>query len=281
MLKFPNVQLWVRSIALSCGLLTLLSPILGTAQQVSIKRWLEVRQISGSVQFYRSGQAATPARMGTRLTAVGDGLKTGKASSSVLALDIGTGFVRVSEQTDLQVQQMQLAAQGGRVTKLRVLSGQVRLQVRPFNNAGTKLEIQTPAGVSGVRGTEFGISVKPGGKTGVATLKGNVLTSAQGSSVAVKKGFQSLVIPGEPPSPATPLRNDTRLDIRQLTRQDEQVRIVGQTDPVNLLTIADSPQDTDRRGQFDITIPLPATHQVKAVVVTPLGKQQIYELALP
>ena len=32
----------------------------------------------------------------------------------------------------------------------------------------------TPAGVSGVRGTEFGVSVLPSGKAGLATLKGMV-----------------------------------------------------------------------------------------------------------
>lgn len=159
----------------------------------------------------------------------------------------------------------------------------MRLQVRPFTNSSSRLEIQTPAGISGVRGTEFGISVQPNGKTGVATLKGGVATAAQGKSVLVKAGFQSFVIPGEAPSPATPLKNDPRLDIRQLSSVgNQQVRIVGQIDPVNLLAIATLPQTTDRQGNFDITLPVSAQKQrITAIVTTPLGKQQTYELSPP
>uniref|UniRef100_A0ACD5H295 FecR domain-containing protein n=1 Tax=Desertifilum tharense IPPAS B-1220 TaxID=1781255 RepID=A0ACD5H295_9CYAN len=50
--------------------------------------------------------------------------------------------------------------------------GQARFRVRRFNHPGSSLEIETPAGSSAVRGTEFGVSVHPDGKTGIATREG-------------------------------------------------------------------------------------------------------------
>ncbi|MEX0269881.1 FecR domain-containing protein [Leptolyngbyaceae cyanobacterium UHCC 1019] len=279
-LKLPYVLL---SIGLGVGLTSLLNRPSANALQVKVDRWLAIRQTSGSAWYQTKQQAVLPAKTGMRLQAVGDRIKTGDRSTMVLEVDTGVGFVHVAEKTNLIIQKMQRTSSGGQITQLQVASGQVRLQVRPFTNPSSRLEIQTPGGISGVRGTEFGISVQPNGKTGVATLKGGVATAAQGKSVLVKGGFQSLVIPGEAPSPATPLKDDPRLDIRQLSSLGNQrVRIVGQVDSVNLLAIANLPQGTDRQGNFDITIPLPGQNQrITALVTTPLGKQQIYELSLP
>jgi len=132
-----------------------------------------------------------------------------------------------------------------------------------------------------VRGTMFGVNVQHSGKMSVATLKGNVATSAQGQTVMVKAGFENITIPGEPPSTPVPLEENTDLDIHQLTAHAGQARIIGSIAPVNLLVIAKQPQNTDRNGKFDLTIPLVANHRIEAVVVTPLGKKQIYELAIP
>ena len=220
--------------------------------------------------------------MGARLQSVGDGIRTGAKSSTVLAVDTGIGFVRVSENTDLRVQQLEKLANGGQITRLEVTGGQARLQVRKFTNPSSKLEVQTPAGLSAVRGTQFGVSVQPDGKTGVATLEGKVAAIAQGDSVPIQAGFQSLVVPGSPPDPPTPLREDTRLQLQLLESVGgNQARIIGQVDAVNLVLINDQPLILDRSGQFDVKVPLPSDRRIRAVVTTPLGKQQIYELAVP
>lgn len=249
--------------------------------QVRVDRWLEVRQATGTVT-YQQGQTSRNARVGTRLQAVGETIRTGQGASAVLAVDTGVGFVNVSENTTVRVQSLEVTNSGGRITQLQVLGGQARLQVRRFTNPDSRLEIQTPAGVSGVRGTDFGVSVQPDGKTGVVTLEGGVVASAQGQSVAVNGGFQSLVIPGEPPSPAVPLTNNPALDLRQLTAEANQTaRIVGQVDPVNLVQIEDETLVLDRQGNFDVTVPLPASRSIEAVITTPLGRQQVYELLVP
>lgn len=248
--------------------------------EVKGDRWIQVRRATGQV-FYTRGQKSQPARNGMQLQAVGDTITTKKGASAVLAIDIGTGLIKVSENTSITVKKLLTGKKGDRITELQVNTGQVRLQMRPLTNANSRVEIHTPAGVAGVRGTDFGVSVQQDGKMGVATQEGSVATDAQGQTVLVKAGFQNLTIPGQPPSPPVPLREDTRLNIIQLIGNGSQARIVGTVDPVNILIIAQQPQNIDANGKFDLTVPLPPNRRVEATVVTPLGKKQIYQLAVP
>lgn len=249
---------------------------------VRVNRWLELQQMTGQVNYQR-GQLVRPAHIGQKLQAVGEGIETGKQSTASLAVDTGIGVISVGEQTKLRIQDLQVTPDHGHITQLQVMGGQVRLKVRRFTNPNSRLEIETPSGLSGVRGTEFGVSVQPNGKTGLATLQGNVVASAQGQAIPVNAGFQNLTIPGEPPSPAVPLRDDPGLQVRVLKEIQHGVRIVrfiGKTDPVNTLLIEGVPQATDREGHFDIQLPVPSKPHYTAVVTTPLGKQQVYELAM-
>lgn len=248
--------------------------------QVTVKRWLEVRQPVGEV-LYSRGNTSQPARNGLRLEAVGDTIITKQNSSAVLSIDIGTGLIRVSENTHINIQKLERGKGGEQITQLQVKAGQVRLQVRPFTNPASRLEIESPAGVAGVRGTDFGVNVQQNGTMGVATLIGSVATNAQNKTVLVEAGFQNITIPGEPPSEPVPLQENTDLNIRELSARGNQVRIVGSVDPVNLLIIAQEEQKTDVNGNFDIIVPFLSNRRVEAVVVTPLGKKQLYELAVP
>ena len=132
-----------------------------------------------------------------------------------------------------------------------------------------------------MRGTEFGVSVQEDGKMGVATRKGAVATSAQNQTRLVKAGFQNITIPGQPPSIPIPIKEDTRLNIIQLLAEGNQVRIVGRVDAVNFLIFNQQRQNIDLNGKFDIIVPLPPNRKVEAIVRTPLGKQQLYQLIVP
>ncbi|UBF25241.1 FecR family protein [Kovacikia minuta CCNUW1] len=258
-------------------------PLASLPLQVRVDRWLEIRQIVGSV-FYSRQQITQPARVGMQLQQPGEGVLTAARSRTVLAVDTGIGFIDVAERTVLRVQKLQKLPDGGHITHLQVISGQARLRVRRFTHNSSELEIQTPAGWSAVRGTVFGLTVHPDGKTGLATREGKVTTNAQGKTVPVSAGFQNLTIPGEPPSPPVPipLKPNTRLQLQILIAVSHQAaRIVGRIDPVNLLIIGDQPQIVDRNGRFDLTVAMAANRRIPVVVITPLGQQQAYELAVP
>ncbi|MBW4524549.1 MAG: FecR family protein [Phormidium tanganyikae FI6-MK23] len=270
---------------LSCVLLAFSIQIPAIAQprevNVRVDLWLSIQQTAGIVSYDRpSGSRA--ARVGDRLEAIGEGITTGTRSRADLVLDTGVGVINVLEYTSLKVRRLDIAPDNGRITHLNVTHGQVRLKLRRFTNQGSELQIQTPAGLSGVRGTEFGVVVQPDGKTAIATLSGSVVMTAQGVQVGVPARFQNLTIPGEPPTTAVPLRDDPALTaefVKLLDRGTRKVRIVGQVDPVNAVTMNGVSQTIDR-GEFrSPEFLVPSFLRINVIVTTPLGKTQAYELA--
>lgn len=251
-------------------------------------RWLEVRQIKGNVTVQLSRAAARPARTGDRLQKVGDQVTTAEQSGAVLAIDDGIAVVRLTEGTNLQIKQLQ-SRQGGKITQLYVSRGLARLQVRPLTNPNSKLQIQTPAGIAGVRGTEFGVSVTPNGKTTVATAEGAVSATAVGETVLVNAGLYSLVIAGQPPTPPRPLTVNLALKVERLAEvplpADRDVpvqgRVVGQIDPANSIYFNGQSIDTDVDGRFDATAVLLSDRSITAVVRSPVGQEQRFQITIP
>jgi FecR protein len=249
---------------------------------VRIDRWLSLQRVSGDVNYQRRSVSRS-AKPGDRLEAIGDGVSTGSNSSATLLVDTGVGTIDVLEKTKLWIQALEVASDYGRITRLQVPQGQVRLKLRRFTHRGSRLEIQTPSGWSGVRGTEFGLVVHPNGKTGLATLEGAVVSEGQGQTVTVGAGFQNFTIPGEPPSPPVPLKNDSSLQYelqQEIDRGVRKIRLVGRVDPVNTVTVDGKPKTTDRDGRFDALYFAPSRLRIQVVVTTPLGKTESYDLAL-
>jgi hypothetical protein len=268
---------------LSLGLCTTIAGSTLAQQQLNLRvnRWLEVEQTIGKVLF-TTQKRQQPAQTGDRLQTVGDALTTQARSTARLALDTGIGTVDVTPDTQVVVRQLSLNPDQSRVTRLNVPYGRVKLRLRKFTNPNSRLELETPAGISGVRGTEFGLVVQPQGKTSVAVLEGAVNTNAQNVDVAVPAGFQNFTIPGEPPSQPVPLKSDTSLQYqfeRQLIGQQRHLTLVGQVDPVNQVWVNGQPQSTDREGRFRIKVKLVSFPKVKILVSTPLGEEKLYDLA--
>lgn len=284
-MKLSSLSSIVFILAFQVPVNTLYSKAIAQPSDVNVRvvRWLSIQQTTGTVSYDRAAGSRS-ARVGDRLESVGDGVTTGTQSETSLLLDTGVGVINVLEYTNLKVTRLDSTPDNGRITHLDVIRGQVRLKLRKFTSPNSELEIRTPAGLSGVRGTEFGVVVQPNGKTGIATLSGAVLTSAQGVQVSVPAGFQNFTIPGETPSAAVPLRDDTTLTAefdKLLDRGIRKVRIIGRVDPVNVVKVEGVPQSTDRNGQFRTDVFLASSFlKVNVVVTTPLGKSQTYELAL-
>ena len=281
----PVANLVVRTLSRSAALsvlssLILVSPTDSRTIQFRFKRWIDVQSVSGSVTLInRNGRES--ARVGQRLQSVGEGIVTGARSSATLNLDSGIGTLQVSENSQFTIQEIQ-NNNGGAQTKLNVSRGQVRLKLRSFTNPSSSLEVFTPAGVTGVRGTDFGVSILPSGKTGVATLKGKVVAAAQGETVEIDRGFQSSVIPGRPPLPPIPLRDNAKLDVQVLSQEaNGQVRLVAQTDDINVISIGELVIETNNQGILDIRVPMGINRSIEVRVTTPLGKERNYQLLVP
>jgi hypothetical protein len=250
-------------------------------------RALEVSDVAGTVvvRLEGGGGRSEAAQAGQRLQKVGDSIETQAGAKAVLILDTQAGTIELAPNTLLRIQYMSVSPKGGYQTQLFLERGQAKVKVKKFANPDSSLEIQTPAGVSGVRGTEFGLTVQPSGDTGIGTQDGKVLVTGQGQSVEIPAGYQTLLRRGRTPESARTLTRQPQIRLRWLTQtQAGAIRLAGQIDPINLLFINHVAYPLDAQGRFDVILPiaaLGAQSPLNATVINPLGQQQRYELAIP
>ncbi|NET32329.1 MAG: FecR domain-containing protein [Cyanothece sp. SIO1E1] len=240
-------------------------------------RWVRVKSTRGQVT-YQGLQVRRPAQTGDRLQAVGEGIDTADRSASVLDMDSNIGVIRTAQNTSIRVRRLSILADGARVTILGLNRGQARLQARRFTNPNSRLEIETPAGVAGVRGTDFGVTVNDAGKTAIATQEGAVEVSAQGESVMVNPGFASLVIPGEPPTPPQQLDKILAFKVRRFQRQGNRVRVRGEVNPTNSVFINGREVEVDKEGRFFALVRVAIRPAIRVVVRNPLGEERSHQL---
>lgn len=254
------------------------------AIQVRTDQWLKVDKVMGTVKYRNLyNYANRAAKVGDRLQTTSDEISTGANSSAVLSVDTGVGSIYVEENTTIQIRSFRIAADNGRITNLFVPRGKARLQIRKFTNRGSQLNIQTPAGISGVRGTKYSITSRPNGNMILTTFEGSVATTAQNQTKMVNGGFQNLTVVGEPPSIPVPISNDASLRYainRQTTGSGRNIFFVGYTNPFNTVKVDGLEQSLDRSGKFSLQLPATSSLKVKVTVETSTGKIQVYEIPI-
>lgn len=274
-----NIKPLPLNLLLALSLAILPTPVTAQSLSVPVQRWLEVLRVRGSVTYHN--QQKRPAQVGDRLQQPGEGIITGARSSSILNIDTAIGTINIAENTHLLLKSLSVTPNDGRITLLTVTKGLARLRVRPFNNPESYIEIQTPAGVAGVRGTEFGVGVDPSGKTNIATIDGTVEAIAQGQTVRVEKGFGSIIIPGEPPTPPLVFTNDVSLRrVRVFRSTFGTVSFRGRVDPLNLVIINDQAVEVDKNGQIQAQIRLFSGFELRVKVQSPLGREAVYRFLI-
>ncbi|MEM9447548.1 MAG: FecR domain-containing protein [Cyanobacteria bacterium P01_E01_bin.6] len=268
----------------ACVVLGLFAVPSASAQQslqVRANRWLRVTELTGNVR-YQTGGTLEPAAVGDRLQRVGDGLRTGGNSTAVLDMDMAIGSVSVAPNTVLQIQQLTTTSDGARLTRINVTEGHAQLRVRRFTNPNSTLEIETPAGVAAVRGTDFGFNVDQEGLMSLATVDGQVWVEAQGNGVSVNPGFQTLVIPGFPPEPPQPIATELYFRPRVITDNGNgTAEIVGFVPPGTLIYVRGQSHGLTTTGHIDITAPISSNRRVPITLQAPSGTQQTYQIAIP
>ncbi len=265
------------------AMLTVLVSHAQAQQSISIQsdRWLEIRSLTGDVRHLNAGRSRR-ANLGDRLTTVNDGVLTGHGASTTLSVDTGIGTIELLEDTELWIQSLDFAPDHGRITHLYVPHGQVYVNLRRFTHPGSELEIETPSGVSGVRGTEFGMTVQFDGVTGVVTREGAVAATAQRRQVFVAAGYQTVIRPGEAPLepvPITPPTLDYRIDYRT-TGGRRWAMLIGQVSLVNRVYIDGQQQTLNYWGEFEYLLPTTRGARVQVSVVSPLDEKEDYDIPL-
>ena len=252
--------------------------------QVRTNQWLKVEKMEGNVtyrNFYN--YANRRAKVGDLLQFVSDEISTGENGSAVLSIDSGVGSIYVTENTTIKIRSFQIASDNGRITNLFVPRGKARLQIRKFTNRGSQLNIQTPSGISGVRGTQYIVGAQPNGNMVITTLEGSVTSTAQNRVEIINGGFQNLTVLGQPPSPAVPISNDISLRysiIKKVSGNARSILLVGYTSLFNTVKVDGKEQFLDRSGKFSTQLPATSNLKVNVTVETSQGKEQAYEIPI-
>jgi len=285
------------------------------SQGTALVRSLEIQEISGTVTF-----KGRPAVVGDRLLAPGDEIITGSNSTARLAIDNNIGIVEVSEKTAVKISDLSSSA-GENDTAIFVSRGRVRLSVgktaattpavktstiippnqiaalNTFRGLGktsqiaqqkksprtAPIRVETPEGVAGVRGTSFGVSVGPDGKTSVETIEGTVEVSGRtDSEVVVTRGNTTVIFPQTPPAAPSASPRIPELKVRSLFRIGGDIyRFRGQINPIDIVYINNQAIEIDRQGNFKIQGILPPSRRLNIVVRGPSVTERHYTLAVP
>lgn len=283
--KWKKWTIWLAMPFILSSLLVIWVPQLQAQLNVDVqvKRWLSVQSLSGDVEYF-GVNGDRVAEVGDVLIAVGDGVRTGENSASTLQVDTGIGTIALHENTDITVQSLGLASDGGYITHLYVSQGGVTLNLRRFTHRGSELEIETPSGVTGVRGTEFGVIVDPTDKrTGIATESGEVYAMAESTVITVPSGFQTLMRPGEPPLAPIPIPEEPFFDyqVAIIVRNGlRYLQLIGQINPINQIYIEDELQVLNEIGEFKYDVLAYRGVDVRARIITPLGNEATYNIPL-
>lgn len=264
--------------------------------QPVVPLYVVVEEIEGIVTY---GPSQMPVTVNQRLGSGESQLVTGNDSKVRLYIpDLGS--VEVSENTALTIKTL-----SPRRTSLFVSRGKVRLAVGTLsgnqdqekamiaqtgqqlvlaqNNADGNypVDIETPAGVAGVQGTSFGVSVGPNGKTTVSSIQGNVDAIGQGRRVSVRSGQYVVISPGQAPISAQTTPARAKLNVLSLRRVDANtIRVVGKIDPLDILYINSQAIQTDGEGNFVAIVERPLNRRIKFVVRGPEVRETSYEIAV-
>lgn len=137
-----------------------------------------------------------PASVGIELDA-GDRVMTAGDSNALLEFSDGSRL-RLNAEGSVRLKSMRVLSSGAGDAELELEHGRTEATVTPAPGRGTRFQIETPSGVTSVRGTDFRVASDPNASRTEVTA-GRVAVDAAGQGVQVDAGFGTRVQAGAPP----------------------------------------------------------------------------------
>ena len=174
-----------------------------------------VISITGDVQVEKNEQISEISE-GYAIQA-NDKIITGVDGVAVLEFS-DKSTVRIYANTILSFNKFKQSFDGSIVkARISIKSGRIKVHTNPAKKQGHRLEIESPAAVTAVRGTEFRVGVDDVSSDTVAeVLTGQVLVSAQGDQVAVAKLYGTKTQTGKKPIDPVKLLNAPDLIVKEI-----------------------------------------------------------------
>jgi len=132
----------------------------------------------------------------------GDRIVTGDDSTAELAFDGGSSVVTINANSDFTLQDAQRAS-----TVLGLASGSLLAKIEKLLE-GESLQVQAPAAVAAVRGTEFGVEAEDGAQSHVGVFdEGRVEVSGEsGPPQILQPNQETTIVRGAPAQPPRALQ---------------------------------------------------------------------------
>lgn len=169
-------------------------------------RLAEVTYIEGKVEVQKSGENWKEATVGIQL-GKDDKLRTGEESLAEVKLDDGS-LVKLGEETTISIIALEeVGPTKEKVSLFNLIFGEIKAKILKIFGKEAKFEVQTPACIAGVRGTEFSICAEENEAADVETYEGNIVVEGinergeRGAPLEVKPNFSTRVEKGKAPLP--------------------------------------------------------------------------------
>lgn len=158
--------------------------------------------VHGDVRVEPVSGGPKPATVGAELDA-GDRVMTAGDSNALLEFADGSRM-RLNAEGSVKLKSMRTLSSGAGDAELQLERGRTESTVTPAPGRGTRFLIETPSGVTSVRGTDFRVASEPGAAR-TEVIGGRVAVDAAGQGVQVDAGFGTRVQAGAPPMPPVAL----------------------------------------------------------------------------
>jgi hypothetical protein len=131
---------------------------------------------------------------------IGDAIKTGaEASAKITFFDGST----IELKANTQIEFTDLVKEQSKKIRMKQEIGETVSKVQKLVDSASRYEIETPAAVAAVRGSQMIVEVNTSGTTSVGNIEGSISVIAQGKEVNIPVGKHSTVVPGATPSQPT------------------------------------------------------------------------------
>jgi len=185
-------------------------------QGMTVVRTATLEAMGGMVEVRPAGSGTWLPASPVQLLKPGDRIRTDSSSTAVLAFFDGSKTA-LEAGTELTILEMRSRRDGSaKVIVLYQQQGQTYHRVRPLLDPASRFEVETPAAVTVVHGTEFAVAVRADGTTEVKVREGRVKVIARGKAVEVPAKHATSVEPDLPPAapfvapaPSLPLLMET------------------------------------------------------------------------
>ncbi len=203
---------WLR---LAAALMLLPFLLLPTGCGSSRAQAAVISACQGDAQYKKAGSTSWTAAQAGQALAENDLVSTGTGSGMTVTFFDGS---TIELKPDTRVEIQDLAAGKTPAVRLQQEIGQTWSKVTRLVDQAGRYEIETPAAVAAVRGSQMIVEVVANGTTSVGNVEGAIIVTAQGEEVTIPEGQHITVVPGS--APGEPEAGTTAVMISSPVYQD-------------------------------------------------------------